>query len=124
MKDRIRALRKDNLHLTQESFGAPLGLTRANIANIEAGRISVTDRVVISICEKYNVSEEWLRYGRGEIFQELTIEEEIAEFVGRVLKDKDDSFKKRYIEMLSKLDDSGWEALEVVANTFLKAEKD
>lgn len=124
MKDRIRALRKDNLHLTQESFGAPLGLTRANIANIEAGRISVTDRVVISICEKYNVNEEWLRYGRGEIFQELTIEEEIAEFVGRVLKDKDDSFKKRYIEMLSKLDDSGWEALEVVANTFLKAEKD
>lgn len=123
MKDRIRTLRKENLHLTQESFGEPLGLTRANIANIEAGRISVTDRVVISICEKFNVSEEWLRYGQGEIFKELSMEEEIAKFVGRVLKDQDDTFKKRFIEMLSKLDDSGWNALEAVAEAFLKVKK-
>ena len=38
-------------------------------------------------------------------------------FVARVLKTKDDSFKKRYISMLSKLDERGWEALEQVATS-------
>lgn len=58
------------------------------------------------------------------MFEELSIEEEIAEFVGRILKGKEDSFKKRYIEMLSKLDDDGWEALEKVAKSFINTKKD
>ena len=45
--ERIRFLRKEKLQITQEALGEPLGLTRANIANIEAGRIAVTERVLI-----------------------------------------------------------------------------
>lgn len=122
--ERVRLLRKKYLHLTQESLGEPLGLTRANIANIEAGRISVTDRVIIALCDKFSVNEEWLRNGAGEIFVELSREEEIAEFIGRVLAEKEDSFKKRYIDMLSKLDDDGWLALEKVAEAMAALKKD
>lgn len=122
--ERVRLLRKKYLHLTQENLGEPLGLTRANIANIEAGRISVTDRVIIALCDKFNVNEEWLRSGTGEIFVELSREEEIAEFIGCVLAEKEDSFKKRYIDMLSKLDDDGWAALERVAEAMNALKKD
>ena len=59
--ERIRYLRKDILHITQEALGEPLGLSRANIANIESGRISVTERVINDISEKFHVNEEWLR---------------------------------------------------------------
>lgn len=124
INERVRYLRKEKLHMTQEAFGSPLGLTRANIANIEAGRISVTERVVLGLCDKYNVDENWLRNGIGDVFMELSREEYIAEFIGRVLKDKEDSFKKRYIEMLSKLDEDGWEALEKVAITMGSVKKD
>ena len=124
INERVRYLRKEKLHMTQEAFGSPLGLTRANIANIEAGRISVTERVVLGLCDKYNVDENWLRNGIGDVFMELSREEYIAEFIGRVLKDKEDSFKKRYIEMLSKLDEDGWEALEKVAITMGSIKKD
>ncbi|MGN8963862.1 helix-turn-helix domain-containing protein [Bariatricus sp. HCP28S3_D3] len=124
INERVRYLRKEKLHMTQEAFGSPLGLTRANIANIEAGRISVTERVVLGLCDKYNVDENWLRNGIGDVFMELSREEYIAEFIGRVLKDKEDSFKKRYIEMLSKLDEDGWEALKKVAIAMGSIKKD
>ena len=50
--------------------------------------------------------------------------EQIAEFIAHVLKDKEESFKKRYISMLSKLDEDGWEALEQVAEMMCKTKKD
>lgn len=74
--ERVKYLRKEKLKITQEQFGKPLGLTRANIANIEAGRITVTERVILGVCEKYNIREEWLRTGKGEIFETLEDEDE------------------------------------------------
>ncbi len=113
--ERIRFLRKEKLLLTQEALGEPLGMSRANIANIEAGRISVTDRVVLSICEKFNVNENWLRAGEGEIFLELDKENQLMTWAGNILKDESDSFKRRFVSMLMELNDSDWETLEKIA---------
>ena len=102
MHERIRYLRKEILKLTQQEFSDSLKISRSNMGNIEIGRIAVTDRVIYDICEKFNVNEEWLRAGSGDIFIELSVDEQIAEFIAHVLKDKEESFKKRYISMLSK----------------------
>ncbi len=118
ISQRIKQLRKDILNVTQQEFSDALNISRSNAGNIETGRISVTDRTITTICEKFNVNEEWLRNGTGETFKELSREEEITEFIERILKDKEDSFKKRYIEMLSKLDENGWIALEQVAQSW------
>lgn len=124
MHERIRYLRKEILKLTQQEFSDSLKISRSNMGNIEIGRIAVTDRVIYDICEKFNVNEEWLRTGSGDIFIELSVDEQIAEFIAHVLKDKEESFKKRYISMLSKLDEDGWEALEQVAEMMCKMKKD
>lgn len=115
ISERIRFLRKEKLHLTQEALGEPLGLTRANIANIEAGRIAVTERVIISLCKEFKINEEWLRTGEGEMFVPLTRSEAIAEFAGSLMKEEDASFKKRLIEALAKLNEQEWEVLEGIA---------
>ena len=65
--ERIKHLRKNILKLTQEEFASALGISRSNIGNIEVGRINITDRVIQDICSKYSVSENWLKYGDGEI---------------------------------------------------------
>ena len=39
-------------------------------------------------------------------------DEQIASFVGSIQSSEDDSFKKRFISMLSSLDESEWEVLE------------
>lgn len=124
ISERIRHLRKDVLGLTQQVFASEIKISRSNLGNIETGEVAVTERLISSICDKYNVNEEWLRSGTGEMFVELSAEEEIAEFVGRVLSEKDDSFKKRYINMLSKLYEDGWTALEKVAEAMVALKKD
>lgn len=100
INERIRYLRKETLNITQEALGEPLGLTRANIANIESGRIAVTDRVIISICEKFDVNENWLRTGEGEILVELSEEEEIANLVSDLLDPRDDIFYLAVLELV------------------------
>lgn len=68
--ERIRYYRKNVLNLTQEEFSRKINVSRANIASIERGRITVTDRVISDICNAFSVSEEWLRNGMGEIHQD------------------------------------------------------
>lgn len=68
--ERIKHYRKNVLNLTQEEFAKRINVSRANIASIERGRITVTDRVVSDICNAFSVSEEWLRNGTGEIHQD------------------------------------------------------
>ena len=123
ISERIRFLRKEKLHLTQEALGEPLGLTRANIANIEAGRIAVTERVIISLCKEFKINEEWLRTGEGEMFVPLTRSEAIAEFAGSLMKEEDASFKKRLIEALAKLNEQEWEVLEGIAQKLTNSDQ-
>jgi transcriptional regulator with XRE-family HTH domain len=54
--------------MSQEAFGKRLGVTGAGISKIESGDRSVTDQMVLSVCREFNVRENWLRFGEGEIF--------------------------------------------------------
>ena len=114
MCERIKILRK-TLKLTQQAFAETLGVSRDTIANVEGGRIEIKDIFILSICREFNVNENWLRTGEGEMFIELSRDEQIAEFVGRTLSTESESFKKRFIAMLAKLDESDWETLEKIA---------
>lgn len=114
MNERIKELRK-TLGLTLEKFGARLGVGKNAISRIETAKSNVTDQMFLAICREYNVNPDWLRTGTGEMFSEND-EEYLFRWVGRVLKDKPDSFKKRTLNLLSSLDDSDWEALEKIFN--------
>lgn len=114
MNERIKILRKA-LGLTLEKFGINLGVTKAAISKIEKGERNITDQMFLAICREYNVNPDWLRTGTGEMFSEDD-EEYLFRWVGRVLKDKPESFKKRVLNLLSSLDDSDWEALEKIFN--------
>lgn len=69
MKARIREIRK-TLNLTQEQFSSKLGVKRSAISQIEKGFNQISDQMVKSICLAYNVNENWLRTGNGEMFIE------------------------------------------------------
>ena len=66
MNERIKILRTE-LNLSMEKFGNRIGLTRSAISKIESGS-KPSDQTVISICREFNVREEWLRNGSGEMF--------------------------------------------------------
>ncbi len=67
MKERIKKIRRE-LDLTQQEFADRLRVKRGSIANYEIGRNVPIDSVISLICREFNVNEEWLRYGKGEMF--------------------------------------------------------
>lgn len=70
MKERLKLIRK-TLKLSQEEFGNKIGIkSKAHISSLEIGKRSITDRIVSDICREFNVNEEWLRNGIGEMFVE------------------------------------------------------
>lgn len=109
--DRIKKLRK-TLDLTQQKFGERIGVKGNTIAQYELGRNEPIDAVLSLICREFNVNREWLKTGNGEMFNIQTRDEQIATFIGDLLKDEEDSFKRRLISGLIALDDTGWEVLE------------
>ena len=66
--DRIKKLRK-MLDLTQQKFGERIGIKGNTVAQYELGRNEPIDAVLSLICREFNVNEEWLRNGEGEMFK-------------------------------------------------------
>lgn len=114
MKDRIKKIRKE-LDLTQQEFADRIGVKRGGIANYEIGRNEPTDSVISLICREFNVNEDWLRTGEGEMFIKLTRDEEMAKLTKQLLNEEEDSFKNRLISVLANLTDVQWEVLAEVA---------
>ena len=114
MNERVKLLRK-TLDLTMEKFGDRLGVKKNSISQIESGKNSLTEQMIKSICREFDVDEEWLRNGTGSMFIERTRDEEIAKFIGTIQSVEDDSFMKKFISMLAKLDESEWKLLEKMA---------
>jgi hypothetical protein len=123
MNERIREIRK-KLRLSGEKFGEKIGLKRVAISQLETGRTTPTNQTIMSICREFNVSEEWLRSGTGDMFVPMTRDEEIATFIGGIQADVDDTFKKRLISVLAKLDENEWDLLEKIAEDIVNSKKE
>ena len=113
--ERIRYLRKEVFKLTQQELADEINISRSNMGNIETGEVSVTDRVIISICDKYMINEEWLRNGTGNIHIKLSRQQELAKLTAMLFTEEESSFKNRLIMALADLDSNDWELLEKIA---------
>ena len=67
MNERFKNLRIE-LNFSQEYIGNKLGVTKSTISRLEKGINKFTERMITSICREFNVNEEWLRHGTGEMF--------------------------------------------------------
>ena len=119
MNERIKKLRKA-LGFTQQKFANALGVSRNTIATYEMGKSLPSDAAIALICREFHVREQWLRAGVGEMFIDITKEEEIAAFIGNALADETDTFKKRFIAMLARLNSDEWALLEKMAKDMLE----
>ena len=111
MNERLKRLRK-TLDLTQQEFADRIGIKRNSFVNYETGRNTPIDAIIISICKEFNVNEEWLRYGTGDMFLPVNRNAEIAKFTKMLLNEESDSFKNRFVSVLANLTVEEWEFLE------------
>lgn len=123
LNERINYLIK-SLGMKKTAFAEKLNVSQAFVSQLCSGVKQPSKRTIQDICTKFNVNEEWLRTGEGEIFIRLSPNDEISKFVGELMKEEEDSFKNRLIAGLAALDDTGWDVLETFLNSIQPKEKD
>lgn len=77
LTSRLKQLRK-KLKINQTNFAKQLGLTQTAYSMIENGINPLADRHIKVICSVYNVNEDWLRTGSGEMFSGSPYEKEFT----------------------------------------------
>lgn len=66
--DRIKKLRRD-LNMTQTEFANRIGSMQNTITRYETNNRNPSASVIALICKEFDVREEWLRTGEGEMFK-------------------------------------------------------
>ena len=113
MGERVKELRKV-LGLSGEKFGEKIGLKRNSLSQIETGKNNLSEQNILAICREFNVNEEWLRTGTCEMFKDMSLDEEIINFIGEIQWDASNTFKKKFISAIAKLNDDEWKVLEKI----------
>jgi len=116
---RIKKLRK-TLDLTQQEFANRLGIARNNIASYETSKNSPSDAVVSLMCREFNINEEWLRTGEGEMFRFDPDYDEAAVYASELLLEKDNPFYDLIIEIMHTYYDLDPKSQEVIKNSIVK----
>ena len=81
--ERLKELRKV-LGVKQGEFAKRISTTQGHISDIENGRKSLSERTAKLICLEFNVNEDWLRTGEGEMFVEVLPEDELGAYLGKI----------------------------------------
>ena len=115
---RIKSVR-NSLNLSQAAFGQRLGASRDAINNAENGRADVSDMLLLSICREFNVNEQWLRTGEGEMLRKREHLDELQELVGRFFADETQEFRLNFVRMAITWTDAEWDAAENKARSLL-----
>ena len=122
LNERISAV-IEALGIKKTEFADRLNVSQAFVTQLTKGVSRPSERTISDICREFGVNEQWLRTGEGEMFIEMSRDEEIAAFMGDLLAEESDDFKHRLIGALSRLDENGWEVLEQFANDLLEGKK-
>lgn len=73
LHERIKDIRKNYLHLSQEAFGARVGVSRSVINNIERNALARPEQkisLIKLICKEFSINENWLLNGIEPMFVE------------------------------------------------------
>ena len=125
LNKRIAKIREAN-KLTQAEFGERIKVSQNYVWMLESGRRTPADRTIDDICRVFNVNEQWLRTGEGDMTAPASREQELSRYVGQLLADRPESIRSALITTLMRFDPAGpeWAVLErIVRETAAEMEK-
>lgn len=90
------------LDIKKVSFAKRLKIDQSYVTQLTSGKRNPSERTISGICREFNVREEWLRNGSGEMFLDFT-EDEYSKAAASL---SNDSFVRSLIVEYWKLDES------------------
>lgn len=118
MNERLKQLRK-YFNLTQKEFANSLKLARTSVSSFENGKSKPSSRTLTYICEKYQINEDWIRTGKGDMLLTISINK-LDNFISN-LDPSDDDLLEIY-DMISKLDYKNRKLLKEISLKFLESQ--
>ena len=107
---------------SKTAFGESLNVSQQYISKlVKTGNPS--ELLINDICEKYHIRKEWLLNGTAPMELDLSRSEKITDFAADLLKDEEDSFRRRLIEALAELDEEEWLLLEKISQKAVLSKK-
>lgn len=105
--------------MTQQEFADRLGISRNTVATYETGKSNPSDSAVMLICREFNVDEDWLRSGSGDVKFRESNENDLMNMIDRILSGENE-FHKNLFKTFAQLDEKELKALESILDRFLK----
>lgn len=106
--------------LTKTAFASKLMVSQQYVSNLCLGKNVPSDRTIADICREFDVSETWLRTGEGEMFVQKSSDQQITAFIEEIMRNDEDNFKRRFVAMLSRLNEAEWKLLEKMVEEIVK----
>jgi len=94
------------LKIKKVYFAEQLKIDQSYVTQLTNGRRNPSDRLVSDICEKFNISEKWLRTGEGEMFVPIDSDKEFDRICMEIQL-SDDEFIKDIMRKYWGLDENG-----------------
>lgn len=115
----------DVLNISKSDFARRINVTPSYISKLGKSTESVpSERTIDDICRVFGVSKLWLKTGEGEMYVKRDLNQEIGMMVTALMKDADESFRKRFIAALLQVPPDGWNAIEEFVNKLSTTEKE
>lgn len=111
--------------MSRRVFGERLGVSESVIVNIEYDRLKRPEQkesLYKLICREFNVNENWLRTGEGDMFVHLTEQQKLMKYTALLLKNKDSAIAtaiQTLIVTYEQLDDTSKATLEKIAMQYI-----
>lgn len=123
---RIREVR-NKVGYTQEKFASELNLKQQTIAVFELGKRNPSERTISDICTKFNINEEWIRTGEGEMINDMDSIDIVQNHFGYMMGNASAQKKAvlaALIEMAYSVPDDKWDYIIKQFNNCLKEAKE
>lgn len=105
--------------LTKTAFAERVKVSQQHISRL-AKDGTPSDRTIADICREFNVNEQWLRTGEGEMFSTLSREEEITKFAMEIIRDPGSEFQRQLLTTMARLEPAQWKLMEQMLDQLLQ----
>ena len=110
------------LGIKKVQFAERIKVDQSFISQLVSGKRNPSDRTVADICREFNVDENWLRTGEGEMFVQLSEDAEFIQILSEI-EVSDDDFIKALLRSSWRLWDNEKAAIHKVVDGMLNEKK-
>lgn len=118
MKDRIALIIKDS-KMKKSEFADKINVSPASVSQLCSGVNNPSKQTIALVCEKFNVSAEWLTEGTGPMYKPSRDDE--AELIDRFMEDLDSPMRSTIVAIIKTymaMDQKSKDALMEFAKSF------